>query len=64
VTDKDNSDTEIDSGTDTEDVESFMPNFVPYCTGKWTDVFEIECSVKFFHPAYPLLATSHGMFIV
>jgi hypothetical protein len=28
VIEKDSSDTEIDSGTDTEDVESFMSNFV------------------------------------
>jgi hypothetical protein len=30
---KDRSNTGIDSGTDTEDVESFKPNFV-YCEGK------------------------------
>jgi hypothetical protein len=28
VTDKDSSDTKINSGTDTEDLESFMPNFI------------------------------------
>jgi hypothetical protein len=33
VTDKDSSDTEIDNGTDTKDVKSFMPNFFPYCAG-------------------------------
>jgi hypothetical protein len=34
VTDKDSSDTEADSATDTEDVETFMPNFLFYCAGK------------------------------
>jgi hypothetical protein len=43
---KDNSDTEI------EGVKPFMPNSFPYRAVKWTDVFEIECSVKY--PAPPI----------
>jgi hypothetical protein len=30
----------------------------------WTDVFEIECSVKFSRPAYPLLAAFRGVPII
>jgi hypothetical protein len=60
VTDKDSSDTETDSGTGTEDVELFMPDSVSLLCSKWMDVFEIECSVKYPCPAYPLLATSRG----
>jgi hypothetical protein len=46
VIDKDSCDTEI------EGVEPFMPNSFPYRAVKWTDVFEIECSVKY--PAPPI----------
>jgi hypothetical protein len=33
VTDEESSDVEIDSGTDTEDVESFMPNLFSLLCG-------------------------------
>jgi hypothetical protein len=36
----------------------------PYCAGKRTDVFQIECSIKFLSPTYPILATSRGALIV
>jgi hypothetical protein len=58
VTDKDNSETEIDSGTDTKDRNHLCLISFPYCAGKLTDVFEIP------HPAYPHLATSRGAPIV
>jgi hypothetical protein len=61
VTDKGSSDTETDSGTDTEDVESFM---FSHCSGERTDIFEIQCSVKSPCPTYLLPVTFHGMPIV
>jgi hypothetical protein len=64
VTDKNSSDSEIDSGIDTEYVESFMPIFFPYWAGNWTDVFEVDCTVKFPGPTNRLKATSRGAPII
>jgi len=60
----DSSDTEIDTDTDTEGVESSVPNFISLMGSKWTDVFELECSVNLLLPAYPLLLTSLAALIV
>jgi hypothetical protein len=35
----------------------FLISF-PYCASKWTDVFELEYSVKFLRSASSLLVTS------
>jgi hypothetical protein len=47
VIDKDDSDTEVDSGTDTEGVESFVPNSVSLLCRKVNWFFYVQCSIKF-----------------